>query len=279
MTDTQPERTLKRPDDSLHDVGPDTEELGRAVRQRELLEHWGLVPTSRVLEVGCGVGRLPYELSTYFEGGGYVGFDISEDAVRWLNTHYAPHLPHFRFHLFHVRNARYRPTIGQRADRITFPWDDDSFDMACSFAVFMHMQQAEIANYLREIGRVLRPGGRAVLTLMAITEADHELPVLKNRSYSPIGNGVYAQRPDQPTFGLAFRRELIEAMAIESGLSVVAYTEGSWHGREPVDPAVPYVGGDVFVFQPAEARRSPLLERLRSRRRPVRISSPVLSET
>src|SRR5262249_7881139 len=110
-----PARTveLPRPDTSLHDTGPDTVDLGRARRQRHLLEHWGFTSHSHLLEIGCGVGRLAYELSGYLaDDGRYVGFDVKEKAVEWLNTRYAPHLPNFQFDHFDVANVRYRPGTG-----------------------------------------------------------------------------------------------------------------------------------------------------------------------
>ena len=71
---------LPRPDPTLHPVGgPST---GRGPNQLSLLRHWGLRPSARVLEIGCGVGRLAYELASYLDGGSYTGFDISPEGHR-----------------------------------------------------------------------------------------------------------------------------------------------------------------------------------------------------
>ena len=56
-----------------------------------------------------------------------------------------------------MRNARYRPWRGADAESIRFPYGDRSFDLACVFAVFMHMKLPEIARYLEELARVMTP--------------------------------------------------------------------------------------------------------------------------
>lgn len=78
-------------------------------RQLALLVHFGLRSDSRVLEIGCGIGRLVYALAPYLDEGSYAGFDIKPAAIRWLDANYAPLLPNFEFRLHDVHNARYRP--------------------------------------------------------------------------------------------------------------------------------------------------------------------------
>ena len=244
--------SLPLPDEDLHDVGPDTETLGRAKRQRQLLEHWGFDKDKDLLEIGCGIGRLAYELANYLDAGSYTGFDIGEKPVKWLKQNYGKVLPNYRFDLIDVKNARYRPKKGKSAEDVRFPYDDDRFDFSCSFAVFMHMRLPEIANYMREAKRVLRPGGRAVLTMTAITENDlakPELPILGNNRFVPIGDGVYAKRPDRPTFGLGFDRGLLARTLEDAGFEIVDFTEGTWRTPEVLDAPIPIVGGDVFVVQ------------------------------
>jgi ubiquinone/menaquinone biosynthesis C-methylase UbiE len=241
---------LPLPDDNLHDVGPDTDSLGRAKRQRELLEHWGLNPDTDLVEIGCGVGRLAYELATYFDKGSYTGFDIGKTPIKWLKKNYESVLPNYRFDHINVSNARYNPRGAASAENIQFPYEESSFDLACSFAVFMHMRLPEIANYFGETRRVLRPGGRAVLTMTAITENDlakPELPILGNQRFRPIGDGVYAKRPDRPTFGLGFDRKLLATRIEMAGLEILDFTEGTWRSPEILDAPPLVVGGDVFV--------------------------------
>jgi SAM-dependent methyltransferase len=117
---------------------------GRGENQLRLLRHWGLRPSSHVLEIGCGVGRLAYELASFLDADGrYTGFDVSPTAIDWCNEHYAARLPNFRFDLVEARNVRYNPQGGVNPASLRFPYADENFDVVCAFAVFMHMQLPE----------------------------------------------------------------------------------------------------------------------------------------
>ena len=65
--------------------------VGRNVDHRgpnQLALHYRLVPSANVLEIGCGLGRLAYELALYLDDNGtYAGLDIAPCAIDWLNTH------------------------------------------------------------------------------------------------------------------------------------------------------------------------------------------------
>ena len=58
---TRPE-ALKPPDFGIHKTG--SNRTGASVRQQmALIQHYGLRPDGDLLEIGCGVGRLAYELA------------------------------------------------------------------------------------------------------------------------------------------------------------------------------------------------------------------------
>ena len=167
---------LPQPDSSIHPTGVGKGEHAleqRRANQVALLRHWGLLPSSRLLEIGCGVGWLAYDLAFVLDDtGSYAGFDVGPEAIGWLNEHLAPRLPNFRFDAVDVHNPKYRPEGGGRPETFRFPYADDEFDFVCAFGLFMHMPLPGVDNYLRETARVLRPGSRALLNFMAITEAD-----------------------------------------------------------------------------------------------------------
>jgi SAM-dependent methyltransferase len=237
---------LPLPDTSVHPVGGVSAERG--ANQVRLLRHWGLRPSSRVLEIGCGVGRLAYELASFLDADGrYTGFDVSPTAIGWCNEHYAPRLPNFRFDLLDVRNVRYRPSTGAEAASVEFPYPADEFDVVCAFAVFMHMQLPEIANYFAEIARVMKPDGFAVATFRAVA-AGETPPRTRDRDWVPVGDGVYSIFPETPGRALAYDDALVRATIEGAGLEIAGAVRGRWHGSPPTGDE-PTLGGDVFVVR------------------------------
>ena len=96
----------------------------------------------RILEIGCGVGRMTKHLATIF--GEVHGVDVSgEMVVRGREL------------LSEIKNARLHETSG--TDLALFP--DGYFDFAFSYRVFEHIPYRDvILGYIEEAHRVLRPG-------------------------------------------------------------------------------------------------------------------------
>ena len=97
----------------------------------------------RVIDVGCGEGYGPALLASAAER--VLGVDIAVEVVEHARDAYpAPNLS------FEVMNVNHLGVA------------DASFDVAVSFQVVEHL--TDEAGYFREISRVLKPGGSALLT-------------------------------------------------------------------------------------------------------------------
>lgn len=70
----------------------------------------------------------------------------------------------FRFHRANLFNKHYNPTATVLASEYKFPFPNNTFDVILACSVFTHMLPKDVENYFSEIFRVLKPGGRAVLT-------------------------------------------------------------------------------------------------------------------
>lgn len=100
----------------------------------------------RVLEIGCGIGTDGAQFAK--AGADYTGVDLTEAAIE---------LARKRFQMAGLQ-GEFRVAD---AEHLEFP--DDSFDVVYSHGVLHHTPDIEAA--LREIRRVLKPGGRAIVML------------------------------------------------------------------------------------------------------------------
>jgi Methylase involved in ubiquinone/menaquinone biosynthesis len=182
----------------------------------------GLEPGDRVLDIGCGIGRMALPLTTYLDQGSYAGFDVGREMVRWCDRNITPRWPNFEFGWAPVYNAKYNPFGTISGAEFRFPYDDESFDFAFATSLFTHLLRAEASHYLAETARILRPGGACLLTFFLLTpEAEREIEAGRARFdfRHPIDGGLTTDRR-QPEEAVAFRAEEIRALLGEVGLSI-----------------------------------------------------------
>ena len=130
-----------------------------------------ITPDDRVLDVGCGAGRLAGPLTGFLgPEGSYEGFDSSKERIDWCNEHIAPHHPRFRFTVADVYSGQYNPAAAPRRASTSFPYGDGEFDVVLLSSVFTHMLPDDVAHYLDEIGRVMKPGGRSMITWFLLND-------------------------------------------------------------------------------------------------------------
>lgn len=194
-----------------------------------LIQH-GLQPHHRVLDVGCGIGRLAVPLTRYLnKEGGYDGFDIMPRAIAWCARITAAY-PNFRFQLADVQSDRYHPKGAARASDYVFPYPDDSFDFVVLGSVFSHMLPADLSNYLREIARVLRPGGRTVISgyLLDETKRARMASGASVFTFSHAGPGYWAEYAELPEAAIAYENSWMLDLYARCGLEVTEVIDGLW---------------------------------------------------
>jgi 2-polyprenyl-3-methyl-5-hydroxy-6-metoxy-1,4-benzoquinol methylase len=121
--------------------------------------NWRPHQGDRVLDFGCGVGRLTEPLAVHFES--VVGVDCSQVMiVRACGTHW--HRPEVAFHL----HKNLAPLV----------FKDREFDLAVCVNVLEHQaDERSVERWLSEMIRVLKPGGALVFQLPCVTPRPQRL--------------------------------------------------------------------------------------------------------
>ena len=220
------------PPEELRDVGQHFEGIGR--RWRQWLEEFGLRPDHRVLDAGCGVGRIAIPLTSYITTGSYEGFDVSRPMLEWCQQNITPRFPNFRFQHADVFNKRYNKKGRYTAAEYRFPYEDASFDFVYLLSVFTHMFPDDVDHYMSEIARVMKPGARSVITYFLLN--DRTLEAIAERRTEPAfrhkRKGYRIDSRRMPEGAVALEEDRVRAMYDRYGLTIENAIEGRWSGIE-----------------------------------------------
>jgi SAM-dependent methyltransferase len=136
------------------DAPPGSRRFYELVEEHRYIKEWHIPAAAgfsqsknlNVLEVGCGLGTDGAQFAK--AGAIYTGIDLTDAAIDFARR---------RFELFQLPGT-FRVADAERLD---FP--DNTFDIVYSHGVLHHTP--DTASAVREIHRVLRPGGKAVVML------------------------------------------------------------------------------------------------------------------
>jgi SAM-dependent methyltransferase len=256
---------LPLPPDEMNFVGGgDFDAMGREFL-RYFVELGGLKPHHRVLDIGCGIGRMARPLTAYLDRtGGYDGFDVVGVGIDWCLRQIATRFPNFRFRRANVYNPSYHPAGLYEAAEYVFPYAANSFDFIFLTSVFTHMRPADMANYVREIGRVLKVGGRCLGTFFLQTP--------ETQSLAAAGKGALKFTHRRDGYWIAFPEVADEEAICFDETDVTTLFErwgmtaagpvrrGAWCGRVDhvsfQDMVVMQKGRDVVERRPAWVARA-----------------------
>lgn len=206
-----------------------------------------LEPHHRVLDVGSGIGRMALPLTSYLsQEGSYEGFDIVESGVKWCRKHITSRYPSFRFTHVHLQNDLYSSS-GQQASEFKFPHTDQEFDFVFLTSVFTHMIPEEVENYMQEISRVLKKGGKCFATFFVFGQDIPEATADNSFRFN-VHKGHYMLMDARvKSANVAYEMDFItNQLAKPNQLQIKTFVQGYWRGtqaREDIDFQ------DIIVFE------------------------------
>ncbi|MBO0757308.1 MAG: class I SAM-dependent methyltransferase [Bradyrhizobiaceae bacterium] len=190
-----------------------------------------LSPGSRILEVGCGCGRLARALASYLgPAGSYEGFDIVHALVDWCKRHLESPLPNFRFSLADIQAPGYNPAGVVAASAYRFPFAAGEFDAAVVSSVFTHMLAGEIENYITQLGRVLKPGAHMFITVLLFDEEAMRAVAQNATAFHfrhPVGPCMTFDR-NCPREGIACPEAWLIDVLRHNGFGIGSIQRGNW---------------------------------------------------
>lgn len=202
---------------------------------RHFIELGDLKPDERVLDVGCGLGRMAVPLTEYLTtAGSYEGLDVSREGIDWCVSQISSRFPNFTFRRIDIQNDFYSPGGRGSAAEYRFPFDDDSFDFVFLTSVFTHMRPDDVRNYLGEVARVLKRGGRSLITFYLLNDEARQLirAGASRFTFAHRSDGCYVQDRRMPEAAVAFEEATIRSWYAERGLIIREPVHfGGWCGR------------------------------------------------
>lgn len=185
-------------------VGGDYELFGQI--EAHLLRQVGLADGMRLVDLGCGSGRLPAVLHGTMNIS-YVGIDI----VQALLDYARKKAPKYEFILHRG---------------LSIPQKDASADMVSAFSLFTHLLHAETYIYLEECVRILKPGGKIVFSFLEFAEPAHWAVF--------VGTIDNAKASASTHLNMFIERNVIGVWAAKLGLVVDQFIAGGcpvWNGH------------------------------------------------
>jgi cyclopropane fatty-acyl-phospholipid synthase-like methyltransferase len=225
-------------------------------------------PHSRLLDFGCGVGRVSVSVLKRNPTVGHItGFDILPQVIAFCDAHIASAFPQTRFELIQGSNEHYDRYIAMagassaKNHALIQSEHAAAFTAAYAFSVFTHVEIADYRSLLKLLSNLLQPGGTLLFTAFLLTPFSRQAIQEANTWFSftdpateAQGNVFIGNAADRLSF-IAFDLALVQQMVFEAGLVVTHVEHGSW------------AGGNVYF--------SPSVQDVVVCRRPVKHTGPV----
>ncbi len=197
---------------------------------------------NRILDIGCGTGLLAIASESVVKiNGGYLGIDVSKTNIDYCIEHYKK--PYFSFQHHNVNNAMY----ATNQPSLNLKWDvqRESSDLVTALSVWTHLNEKDAVFYFKEIDRVLKNGGKAIITFFLLDEYYYRsLPERKNKlgrfhstnqqdwifntnAYNSV-DWFYPEQLQVPENAIGVTTQGIQKLIKGTSLKFLKYYSGNW---------------------------------------------------
>ncbi|MEQ8908106.1 MAG: methyltransferase domain-containing protein [Vicingaceae bacterium] len=212
---------------------------------------------SQILDIGCGTGLLGIAAEPYVKNGGmYTGIDVMQRDIQYCKKNYP--FPYYKFIHFDLSNPTY--AASQDKELKKWPVEDNSKDLVTALSVWTHLSEEDATFYFKEVARVLKEGGKAIITFFYLDEeyentlrqrsdqkgkyhASNQLKWIFEKPAYGSKEWYSPKWTKNPEEAIGLTKKGMQKLIDTSGLKLLNYYPGNWKER----PGVYFQ--DVLVFE------------------------------
>jgi SAM-dependent methyltransferase len=212
---------------------------------------------NNILDIGCGTGLLGIASEPFVSGGGtYTGIDVMTEDINFCRRQY----PFSNYHFIHLDVAN--PTYANAQSSQLKPWpiESGSQELVTALSVWTHLSEKDARFYMKEVSRVLKPKGKAIITFFCLDEEyERSLPERSDKpgrfhnttqsewifNVDAYGseNWFTTRFAKQPEDAIGVTKQGIEYLLKDAGLKISKYYPGNWKEK----PGVYFQ--DIFILE------------------------------
>lgn len=202
----------------------------------EIIRWLSVKPEHKILDVGCGCGRIAIHFLNHLnKEGTFIGIDSNKKLLSYCSDNISKASDNFKFEYVDAYNGAYSPEGKLKCQDIIFPIENESIDIIIMWSVFTHMYLKDIDSYLKEIYRVLKKGGLFISSFNLYNQFISN-QIKTGKSYLdikyPIDENSYSLNKEKPESGFAHDEEKIKELYWKNGLFLKEIKYGIWSSKE-----------------------------------------------